>query len=82
MIRLIDCLVAPYKPIGTDGEEVKIPGDIEAKLINSLIYSAIWGIGGCLDENTRGKYDQFLQSLLMGEDVISKYTLDMGKDGK
>lgn len=60
MIKLIDCYVAPFKPIGTDGEEVKIPNDIEDKLINALLFSAIWGIGGCLDEFTRSNYDLFL----------------------
>jgi hypothetical protein len=42
----------------------------------------IWGIGGALDEFTREKYDLFLQDLINGEDVVEKYTMDMGPDGK
>lgn len=53
MIRIIDCFISEYKPKHTDGEEIKIPADIEEKLVNTLIFSAIWGIGGCLDEFTR-----------------------------
>jgi hypothetical protein len=72
--------MAPYKPIGTDGEQVNIPQDIDEKLINSLIFAAIWGIGGCLNEHTSGKYDVFLAELISGVDVITQYNLDMGPD--
>ena len=41
-------------------EEVKIPNDIENKLTNALLFSAIWGIGGCIDEHSRDKFDQLL----------------------
>jgi hypothetical protein len=48
-----------HKP-KTEEEELDMPKDIEDKLYNALIYSAIWGIGGCLDENTRSRFDIFL----------------------
>jgi hypothetical protein len=61
-----------------DGEdELKLPGDIEDKLYNSFVFGAIWGIGGCLEERTRPKFDIFMQELLNGEDVITKHSLDM-----
>jgi len=81
MIRIIECFNAEYKPKHTDGEEIEIPADMEDKLINTLIFSCIWGIGGCLDEFTRGSFDTFLQDLINGEDVREKYNLDMGPDG-
>ena len=44
-------------------------------LVNVLIYAAIWGIGGALDEFTSSKFDVFLQELISGEDVREKYNL-------
>jgi len=81
MIRIIECYIDCFKPKHADADEIKIPNDIEDKLINALIYSAIWGIGGALDEFTADKYDLFLQELINGEDVREKYSLDMGPDG-
>jgi len=81
MIRIIECYVEAFKPKHHDADEIKIPTDIEDKLINVLIYAAIWGIGGALDEHTSSKYDVFLQELISGEDVREKYNLDMGPDG-
>ena len=81
MIRIIECYLQPYKPKFTDDEEeINIPGDIKDKLLNALIYAAIWGIGGALDETTRCKYDAFLKDLINGEDVVIKYNIDMGPD--
>jgi dynein heavy chain len=46
-------------------------------LINALVFSAIWGIGGCIDETTRPNFDIFFQDLLIGENVIEKYKVDL-----
>jgi dynein heavy chain len=81
MIRIIDTFLKPYKPRGEDEDPVVIPGDIEEKLNNFLLFAAIWGIGGVLDEFTRDKFDIFLQDLMNGEDVRDKYKVDLGKDG-
>jgi dynein heavy chain len=48
-------------------------------LINALIYGTIWGIGGCIDETTRANFDVFFQDLLIGENVIEKYKVDLGE---
>lgn len=82
MIRIMECFMNAYKPTHTDGEEIKIPGDVDERLTNALVYACIWGIGGGLDEFTRGNYDLFLQELINGEDVREKYDLDLGPDGK
>ena len=82
MIRLIDCYMDEFKPRGDDDEEVEIPKDIEDRLTNALVYAAIWGIGGCLEENPRPKFDVFLQDLINGEDCVTKYELDLGPDCK
>ena len=81
MIRIIECYMLEFKPKFADEEEIQIPADIEDRLNNALIFSAIWGIGGCLDETTRKNYDAFLQDMLNGEDVREKHSLDMGPDG-
>jgi dynein heavy chain len=82
MIRIIECYMVAFKPKHHDSEEeIKIPNDIEDKLINCLIYATIWGIGGALDEFTSNKFDIFLQDMINGEDVREKYNVDMGPDG-
>jgi hypothetical protein len=73
MIRIMDCYMIEYKPKFADEDEIPIPADIEDKLYNALIFSAIWGIGGCLDESTRHNYDVFLQDMFNGEDVREKH---------
>jgi dynein heavy chain len=80
IIKYIDCYMKPYKPLGGDAEEVEIPKDIDDRLINSLIYATIWGIGGCIEESTRAKFDLFLKELISGEDVIINHALDLGED--
>lgn len=80
MIRIIDCYMTQFKPNETDGEEAEIPKDIDDRLINALVYAGIWGIGGSLEETTRPKFDLFYQDLINGEDVITKYDLDLGPD--
>jgi hypothetical protein len=59
IIRLIECYVKPYRKVFADQEDIKIPNDIDDKMINALIYGSIWGIGGCIDELTREKFDTF-----------------------
>jgi hypothetical protein len=49
-------------------------------LLNALIYGAIWGIGGVIDEKTRKRFDEFLLDLINGEDVVIKHNIDMGPD--
>ena len=78
IIRMIKCYVQIYIPKTHDGERPPIPGDIDDKLINALIYSTIWGIGGCIEEGTRAKFDEFLQDLLIGTNMVEKHNLDMG----
>lgn len=82
MIKLIECYLKPFRPsqdeVDEDEEEPesKVPQDIEDKLYNALLYAALWGIGACLNEVTRPAFDLFLQELMNGEDVITKYNLD------
>jgi dynein heavy chain len=82
MIRLIECYIIPYKPKYLDEEEEPVPGDLDEKLHNALVYAAIWGIGGVLDETCRATYGAFLRELVAGEEVLDKYKIDMGKDGE
>jgi len=82
MIRIVDCYMDIYRPKYADSDEIIMPTDIEDKLMYSILYATIWGIGGCLDEFTRDKFDAFLQDLLNEEELITKYSMDMGKDGK
>jgi dynein heavy chain, axonemal len=79
VVRLIECYVKPYKKVFADQEDIKIPGDIDDKMLNALIFATIWGIGGCIDEFTREKFDEFFQEVIVGENVIDKYKLDMGE---
>jgi hypothetical protein len=82
MIRIIECYVIPHKPKHLDEEEEPVPGDMKEKLFNALVYSAVWGIGGVLDETCRSTFDKFLQALIAGEDVIEQYKMDMGPDAE
>jgi dynein heavy chain len=77
--RIVDCYMAPYKPNEADGEDAEIPKDIEDKLINALVYGFIYGMGGCIDENTRGRFDAFFLDLINGENTQEKYKIDLGK---
>jgi len=82
MIRLIQCYLSIYIPKFADSEKIEIPSDIDDRLSNILLYSVIWGIGGVIEESTRAKFDAFLKDLIAGEDVLDKYNIDMGKNGK
>lgn len=79
---MIQCYVQVYIPKTHDGDKPPIPGDIDDKLINALVYSTIWGLGGCIEEGTRPKFDEFLQDLLLGTNMVEKFNLDMGPDYK
>ena len=78
IVRMIECYVKPYRKVFADQEDIKIPNDIDDKMINALLYGTIWGIGGCIDELTREKFDVFMQELILGENVIEKYAIDLG----
>jgi hypothetical protein len=71
--------MSPYvkKTADPDEEAPEIPRDIEDKLNNALVFAVIWGIGGCLNEETRPKFDLFFQDMINGLDVIQKYNIDM-----
>lgn len=45
-----------------------------------MLYALIWGIGGIIDEVGRPKFDEFLNKLINGEEVIEAYDLDLGLD--
>lgn len=79
-IKLIDCYMAEYKPESVDAEEIEIPKDIEDRLVNALLYAAIWGIGGCVEELTRNRFDSFFKEVIAGDDVITNHALDLGED--
>lgn len=74
----------PYKPSEHDeDDEIEIPGDIADRLSNAMIYAAIWGIGGATDEFTRHKFNTFFIELIRGDDVITKYEIDVRRpDGE
>ena len=67
-------MVIEYKEIEN---EKKIPKEIEEIILNSILFSVIWSIGSGLDEFTRPKFDSFLQEMIFGEDVATKYKLDI-----
>jgi len=78
-IKYIDCYLDEFKPHEED-TSYEQPKDIEDKMLNALVYGIIWGVGGCIEELTRGKFDAFMKELLTGEDVITNYCLDLGED--
>jgi len=56
VLTVFDTFVTEYK-----GEDAKtIPPNIEDILMNALVFSAIWGVGGQIEETTRPKFDKFL----------------------
>ena len=79
-IKLIDCYMTEYKPDGVDAEEIDIPSNIDDRLLNAFVYAIIWGIGGCIEEMTRNKFNSFFKELLAGDDVITAHALDLGED--
>jgi len=81
--RLIDTFINRYRPKNKEDEnDEEVPQNINERLNNALVFATIWGIGGAIDETTRERFDQFLQELIQGENVIEKYKLDMEADQK
>ena len=74
MIKIFDTFVRDWKPTEED-QPSKIPGNCEDVCLNALVFAFIWGIGGQIDEDTRGKFDSLLQDMIQGEDVIEKNQL-------
>jgi len=79
MLKVFDTYVRCWKPC-EDDDGPKIPVNAEDICINALMFSFVWGIGAQIDEFTRGKYDLFLQEILMGEDVNVKHDLEIGEN--
>lgn len=76
MIKVFDTFVRGWKPTEAD-EPSKIPGNVEDVCFNALVFSFIWGIGAQIDEETRNKYDLFLQDVINGEDVMEKHGVEL-----
>jgi hypothetical protein len=75
----MDCYLDEFRPVDEESSH-DIPKDIEDKMLNALVYGLIWGIGGCIEELTRFKFDAFFKELLNGENVIETHALDLGED--
>lgn len=63
MTRIMDIYVKPHRPVHNEDDEPaehELPKDFDEKLSNALIYAAIWGIGGVIEETTRPRFDEFL----------------------
>jgi hypothetical protein len=84
MIRILETYVVQHRPKaveeGDEPEEHDLPKDIEDRLLNALVFAAIWGIGGVIDERTRSKFEAFFMSAINGDEVIEANKLDLGKD--
>ncbi len=59
-------------------EAYKIPNDIDTMIPHEIIFSAVWGFGGCLESSSRDRFHEFLYDLLNAVDVKMKYKLDPG----
>jgi hypothetical protein len=55
--------------------EFQLPGNAQEMMENALVFAAIWGIGGSVDEHTREAWNAMFNELIMGEDVKEKYKL-------
>jgi dynein heavy chain len=84
MIRIMETYIIQHRPKeveeGDEPEELELPKDIEDRLVNILVFAAIWGIGGVIDERTRPKFEAFFQQVINGEEVVEAYKLDLGRD--
>ena len=58
-------------------EDAKLPKEFDEMIPNVMLFSLIWSFGGALDDSVREKYDNFLQELILGDDVNTKYELDL-----
>ncbi|CAH8503219.1 unnamed protein product [Schistosoma turkestanicum] len=48
-------------------------------LQTSITFGIVWGIGGCLDYNSRQKFDQFLRNLLTGANKTYPLPKELGQ---
>ena len=76
MIKVFDTFIRGWKQTEEDGPSL-IPGNAEDICFNALIFAFIWGIGAQTDEFTRKQFDEFLQEIIMGDDVNEKHTLEI-----
>ena len=83
MIQTFDCFLIGFKHKETDEIESPtkpkaenlLPKDIEDCIHNWMLFSAIWGLGGGIDEESRTKFCEFINSLKNGENIKEKYQL-------
>lgn len=76
ILQIFDLFVLDYKK--RDGHEtLEIPGNIEEICMNAIIFSAIWGVGGQLNEHTRPAFNEYLKKLIAGENVQEEYKIDI-----
>jgi dynein heavy chain len=75
-LNIFDTFVMEYKD-----EENPVPTNIEEISMNAIVFAAIWGIGGQIEENTRGGYDEYLRKLIAGEPVQTEFNIDVEDQG-
>ena len=83
LLQTLDCFIE--RPKINEHEETdspvkqrtdfSIPKNLEESVLNWIIFSAIWALGGCLDENSRLKFSEFFTDLLEGVNLKEKYSL-------
>ena len=61
----------------TDTEKLKIPKEIGDILLNYIIFSLIWSFGGCLEEDSRKKFNSLIYDIIAGKDIASEYKIDL-----
>jgi hypothetical protein len=76
LIKIFDTFVVDWCQEGAT-----VPTDCEEKIINAIIFSATWAVGGMADEHTRNNFNVFMLELVNGEDVIEKYKIDLVNSG-
>lgn len=54
-----------------------LPQHFETKLLDMILFSVIWGIGGLIDEDFRNDVNMFLLRLIYYEDVRTSYNLKL-----
>ncbi|OMJ85003.1 hypothetical protein SteCoe_13780 [Stentor coeruleus] len=89
LLQTFDCFMSEFRVKQTEEVETPartktdtgLPKDFEESLQNWLLFSAIWGLGGGIDDISRQKFCEFLTSLREGGNVREKYhLLDIPKD--
>ena len=74
VLKVFDSFVRPWRK-KADDEEHTVPKDSEIICMNALLFAFIWGYGAQIHEDDREKFDQFLQDILAGENVIEKWNI-------